>query len=83
MAEQVRDGFPIVSPPDGLGQDHGDVDHLGSKRTQVSAAEGAIPNRHSQKAESGTSCWEWGREAAGTALKGGRKTDRQIPERLC
>lgn len=28
MAEQVGDGFPIVSSPDGFCQDHGDVDHL-------------------------------------------------------
>lgn len=28
MAEEVRDGFAIVSPPDGLSQNHGDVDDL-------------------------------------------------------
>lgn len=28
MAEQVRHGFPIVCSPDGLSQDHRDVNHL-------------------------------------------------------
>ena len=29
MAEQIRDGFSIVSSPDGFCEDHGDVNHLG------------------------------------------------------
>ena len=28
MAEEVRDRFAIVSPPDGFSEDHGDIDDL-------------------------------------------------------
>ena len=28
MAEQIRDGFAVVSPADGLCKDHGDVNNL-------------------------------------------------------
>lgn len=35
VAEQVRDGLAVVSSTDGLCEDHGDVNHLGTEQRQL------------------------------------------------
>lgn len=49
MAEQVGNGLPVVSSPDGFGKDHGDVDHLGKqekRQVRVTQAEDPPFCRH-------------------------------------